>query len=163
MSTSIREYVDTDYDFLHDGFVAYLAEEKARVGILGIPDDFPETYVPRLIQKVRSEHGTILVAEVDGRPAGYVAMLPKDPQPWDQTRSRTAMLMELFVAPEHRRRGVARRLFDEIEARSAAQGFEWITLGVMGANDVAQSFYAAQGYRPTYHFMGKPLRARSVR
>jgi ribosomal protein S18 acetylase RimI-like enzyme len=158
MELTIRDGRPEDRAFVHDGFASYLAEERTRVPVLGIPDDFPDTYVPRLLEKVRSEGGSFLVAESGGERCGYVIALPKEPSAWDQTHARVAMIMELFVTPSHRRSGVGRRLFEEVEDRFAARGFDWVTLGMMALNERARSFYRAMGYRETYRFMGKPLR-----
>jgi ribosomal protein S18 acetylase RimI-like enzyme len=155
--TTIREFVPEDLPFLRAGFTSYLEEERSRVPVLGIADDFPDTYLPRLVEKVRDRDGFFLVAERHGARVGYVVVLPKDPDPWDQTRSRTAMIMELFVAPTHRRDGVGRRLFAEVERRCAARGLDWVTFGVMASNEGARRFYAAMGYQETYLFLGKSL------
>jgi ribosomal protein S18 acetylase RimI-like enzyme len=157
MPVHIRDATVQDHAFLRSGLAAYLAEERARVPVLGLPDDFADTYLPKLVAKVRDQGGEFLVAESDGERCGYAVVLPKEPNAWDQTRSRTAMIMELFVAPDHRRAGVGRRLFEEVERRFAARGFDWVTFGVMATNVDARAFYRAMGYRETYLFMGKAL------
>jgi ribosomal protein S18 acetylase RimI-like enzyme len=157
MPLHIRDSTREDFEFLRVGFVAYLEEERRRVPVLGLPDGFADTYLPSLVAKVRDQGGVFLVAERDGERCGYVIALPKDPNAWDQTRSRTAMVMELYVAPGHRRAGIGRRLFEEVEERFAARGFDWVTFGVMATNVDARSFYRAMGYRETYLFMGKAL------
>jgi ribosomal protein S18 acetylase RimI-like enzyme len=161
MPIEIRDATADDTEFLYQGFSAYLAEERQRVPVLGLPDDFAETYIPRLVDKVRNEQGEFLIAEFDGERAGYVVALPKDPNAWDQTRSRIAMIMELFVAPTYRHRGIGRRLFGEVERRFTARGFDWVSFGVMASNSVARKFYAALGYRETYLFMGRSLPRRT--
>ncbi len=153
----IRDYSDRDYEFVRRLFSAYLAEEKSRVEVLGIADDFPDQYLPGLIQKTREQGGLFLVAEQDRGQVGFVAVLPKDPQPWDPTHGKVAMIMELHVHPDHRRQGVGRQLFASAEKWAVTHGLVWATLGTFAANAAAHSFYAAMGYRPTYLFMGKPL------
>lgn len=157
MPIRIRDSTSDDVDFLRSGFTAYLDEERQRVPVLGLRDDFADSYLPKLVVKVHEQHGEFLVAELDGERCGYIVAVPKDPNAWDQTRSPVAMIMELYVAPGHRRAGIGRRLFEEVERRFAARGFDWVTFGVMASNADARSFYRAMGYRETYLFMGKPL------
>lgn len=157
MSVRIRDATIDDVAFLRHGFESYLDEERQRVPVLGLPDDFPDTYIPKLVGKVRDLHGEFLVAEADEERCGYVVAIPKTPDAWDPTRSPVAMIMELYVVPGHRRAGVGRSLFDEVERRFAARGFDWVTFGVMATNATARKFYAAMGYRETYLFLGKPL------
>jgi GNAT superfamily N-acetyltransferase len=60
----------------------------------------------------------------------------------------TLYLEDLFVLPEHRHRGIGRRLFDALsrEARRAGCGrMEWMALGW---NKVARRFYEKLGARP---------------
>jgi ribosomal protein S18 acetylase RimI-like enzyme len=157
MPVRIRDSASDDIAFLRSGFTAYLEEERKRVPVLGLRDDFADGYLPRLVAKVHEQRGEFLVAESDGERCGYVVAVPKDPDAWDQTRARVAMIMELYVVPGARRAGVGRRLFEEVERRFADRGFDWVTFGVMASNADARSFYRAMGYRETYLFMGKPL------
>jgi ribosomal protein S18 acetylase RimI-like enzyme len=157
MPVRIRDSTSEDVAFLRRGFTAYLEEERKRVPVLGVADDFADTYLPKLVARVREQQGEFLVAEKDGERCGYVVAVPKEPEPWDQTRSPVAMIMELYVAPGHRRAGIGRRLFEEVERRFSARGFDWVTFGVMASNADARTFYRAMGYRETYLFMGKPL------
>jgi ribosomal protein S18 acetylase RimI-like enzyme len=53
----------------------------------------------------------------------------------------------LAVAPEFRRRGVARALLAEAEHAAAAGGFDGVALDTGLRNDAARSLYEAAGYR----------------
>lgn len=158
MRVRIRDYVDADFPFVRSLFVTYLAEERDRVPLLGVADDFPDTYLPQLVRKTRAEEGLFLVAETEGANCGFLVALPKERAPWDQTTQRSVMIMEAHVDPRFRRRGVGRALFAEVEQRFLRRGFEWATLGTFAGNVAAHSFYRALGYEVTYQFMGKGLR-----
>lgn len=58
------------------------------------------------------------------------------------------LLTGMFVDPEHRRRGVARRLLREAEEQVAAWGFDELLLHVQQSNSAAASLYASAGYEP---------------
>ena len=160
MPVTVREYLESDLPFVERSYAEYLEEERRRVPQLGLPDDFAATYLPRLLAKVRDEGGLFLVAVDEELRVGYAAALPKEPQAWDQTRAKVVMIMDLYVVPGRRRSGIGRALFDAIEQRYAAEGFEWVTLGMMANNESARAFYEARGYRPTYLFLGKSLHPR---
>jgi ribosomal-protein-alanine N-acetyltransferase len=58
-----------------------------------------------------------------------------------------AYLVTLDVAPEHRQRGLARRLMREAEACALGAGVRQIQLHVFQGNEVAIRFYERLGYR----------------
>lgn len=57
-----------------------------------------------------------------------------------------AEVTELYVAPEHRRQGIARRLMREAEALARAQGAPSVYLLTGFQNETAQAFYRSIGY-----------------
>jgi ribosomal-protein-alanine N-acetyltransferase len=56
-------------------------------------------------------------------------------------------VLNVAVAPEARRRGVARALLAEVEARAAAEGAARATLEVRRSNAPAIELYRSLGYR----------------
>lgn len=58
-----------------------------------------------------------------------------------------AELITLAVAPERRRRGIARALLAELESGLSEAGAEEIFLEVAATNDAARSLYRHAGYR----------------
>jgi [ribosomal protein S18]-alanine N-acetyltransferase len=65
-------------------------------------------------------------------------------------------VLNVAVAPEARRRGVARALLAEVEARAAAEGAAMATLEVRRSNEPARALYRTLGYqevgvRPRYY------------
>ncbi|HZY92550.1 MAG TPA: GNAT family N-acetyltransferase [Thermoplasmata archaeon] len=157
MTRVVRAYEETDFGFVRSVFAAYLEEERRRVPEMGVGDDFPDSYLPRLIQKTQNEGGKFLVALEEGTRCGFIAALPKEAQPWDQTRKKTLMIMEAHVDAAFRRRGIGRELFSAIEQAFSCDGFDWSTLGTFAGNAQAHAFYRSMGYEATYQFMGKKI------
>lgn len=157
VSTWLREFRPDDAGFLRELFVTYLREEARKGPLPASVAEYPDTYLPGLIEKAGGPEGRILVAETDGNRSGFVVALPKPPQPWDRTTGRVAMIMELHVAGNRRRLGVGRLLVRGVEEHFARLGFAWVSLGTMATNSEAHRFYEAMGYVVTYQFRGRPL------
>ena len=77
-------------------------------------------------------------AELDGALAGYLLA---------SLAGGTGHVGNLAVAPEARRRGVARALLADLFARARASGVKRVTLEVRAANFAAQALYRAHGFR----------------
>jgi ribosomal protein S18 acetylase RimI-like enzyme len=59
---------------------------------------------------------------------------------------RTWILNDLFVDPDHRKRGVARRLMEKAMAFAAETGAVWIELETAEDNHAAQALYDSLGF-----------------
>ncbi|NNE68581.1 MAG: ribosomal protein S18-alanine N-acetyltransferase [Pyrinomonadaceae bacterium] len=61
-------------------------------------------------------------------------------------KGRIAHITTVAVAPEHRKRGIARLLLDHAEKALQAKGFESIVLEVRVSNLAAQNLYTNRGF-----------------
>jgi GNAT superfamily N-acetyltransferase len=85
--------------------------------------------------------GAYLVAEQEGQPVGHVLVR------WDVGKiTGVPEVDDLFVHPDHRRRGVAGRLLAAAEAAAAKRGFRRIGLSCAVENEGARALYAGRGY-----------------
>ena len=103
--------------------------------------------------------GFYLVAEIGGRIVGCLMVTFE----WSDWRNGDWWwLQSVYVAPEHRRHGVFRALYAEVERRAAERAdVVGIRLYVERDNVRAQHTYAALGMREEhYRLYGKVLRAR---
>ncbi len=93
-----------------------------------------------------SYHG-FLVEDGQGHvvAGGGVALVPFQPHPRDPS-SRRAFILNMFTEPEHRRRGLARRLLETMLAWCREQGFKAVSLH---ASDAGRPLYEALGFVPT--------------
>jgi ribosomal protein S18 acetylase RimI-like enzyme len=156
---AIRPYRVADFPFVAELFGRYLTEEARRGSARALTPEFARRYLPKLVREARSPTAVFLVAECGAERAGFaVGLLKKSPDPWDETRGRAGLLMELHVHPAYRRRGVARTLLGAVERHFREIGCDWLALGVFARNAVAREFYRSRGYRETYLFEGKALR-----
>ena len=85
------------------------------------------------------ERETVFVAEVEGAPAGYVAL----------ERAETAVRVDqLFVSPEHEAQGVGTRLLEHAEGYAISQGARTLQVVVEQGNQRAEAFYRGRGFVP---------------
>jgi len=83
------------------------------------------------------------VAVDDGLDVGMVRCQP------DETRSDTALLISMWVAPAARRSGVGDALIDAAIAWARANGVTRLQLYVVDDNAPAIALYARKGFQPT--------------
>ena len=87
---------------------------------------------------MRRQHGLLLVAEEDGEVAGYAAV-------W--FAADEGELGDIAVAPDLRRRGVARSLLAAVRREARIRGAARLYLQVRESNAAARKLYVGAGYR----------------
>lgn len=97
-----------------------------------------------------------LVGELDGRLAGYLLYHPG----YDVDRAmRLLYIVDLWVRPEQRRRGIGRALMEAAAVRARASGAREMIWSVYAANALAARFYERLGARTIgdLQFMHMPV------
>ncbi len=92
-----------------------------------------------------SQRGAVLVAEVDGRVAGFAFTGPSRDR---DAAGGTGEVQAIYLDPPVIGRGVGRALFAAAVEDLAARGSERATLWVLTANGQARRFYEAAGWLP---------------
>jgi GNAT superfamily N-acetyltransferase len=83
------------------------------------------------------ERETVFVAELEGSPAGYVAL----------TRAEDAMRIDqLFVSPEHEAEGIGRQLLEWAEGYAISERAARLEVVVEAENRRALDFYRGRGF-----------------
>jgi ribosomal protein S18 acetylase RimI-like enzyme len=85
------------------------------------------------------ETDVVFVAEVDGHPAGYVAL---------QREGKTFCIEQLLVGAEFEGEGVGRQLLDYAQGFAISEGARTLQVVVEGSNRRAQDFYRGRGFTP---------------
>lgn len=94
-------------------------------------------------ERMARGESVLLLATRDGAAAGFVQLYPS----FSSVRAaRVWILNDLFVAPAHRRAGVAQALLDAAERHAADDGAARIVLETARDNHQAQALYRAQGW-----------------
>ena len=106
--------------------------------------DFPSTREgPRQPFFRTGSPDDVLVAEVEGRLAGYVRLRAATPLP---ESAHVVVVNGLVVHPDMRRRGLARTLLEAAEQLATERGMRKVSLRVLAHNTPARTLYAALGY-----------------
>lgn len=113
---------------------SYLAEDEPVLFGLASLDRGADTRTLEVL-----ERETVFVAEVEGTPAGYVAL---------SHEGERVRVDQLFVSPDHEAQGVGRRLFAHAEGFAIAAGAGTLEVVVEPGNDRARDFYRSRGFVP---------------
>ena len=114
----------------------------------------PASGFPSVIERVNDPFFTFftddsppeahLVAELDGRLAGYIRVKPASPL---RENAHVLGIVGLAVAPGDRRRGVASALLAAAEQHARARGARKLSLRVLGSNETAMRLYERHGFQ----------------
>jgi len=131
--------------------LGHLIESVHRLHAAARPDVFKPTARADLEtwarQALTSSRTHIVVAEVGDALAGYAALL--DEQRADNVfgyHRRWRVVEQLGVHPDHRHRGVARALLDDIAATARADGIPALELDTWVFNREAQAAFERLGF-----------------
>jgi GNAT superfamily N-acetyltransferase len=107
-----------------------------------------------LHQRLTQADSVLFIAEADGQALGFTQLYPSFSS---VSMAPIFILNDLFVRPEARRSGVARRLLEAAAGRACEAGAIRLTLSTALTNTAAQALYASVGWErdavfSVYHF-----------
>lgn len=94
--------------------------------------------------RMRLRSAATWVVDEDGTPRGLVGMIQ---EPGSPTSDRH--IVQLWVAPEARRRGMAWALLDAVQAAARAEGAATVSLWVADSNHAAGDLFVRAGFERT--------------
>jgi putative acetyltransferase len=125
-------------------FVEYATALGLDLGFQGFPEELatlPGAYA--------APRGVLLLAWVDGVPAGCVGLRPLD--------ADTCELKRLFIRPAYRGRGLARQLSTAALAEARNRGYTRIRLDTLPTMVEAQALYRALGFHEIEPYRASPV------
>jgi ribosomal protein S18 acetylase RimI-like enzyme len=132
-------------------FVAAIQEhERACIPDLRPGSEIAASYADNVVAVAGEKDGVILLAKAAGEAVGFVcAWIDTDDDPLLAEDARLhAYVSDIYVVPEWRRRDVARRLLEAVEARMQGCGCRRLRINAKAGNAVALACYDRMGYRP---------------
>ena len=113
------------------------------------PDRLPaDVYLAHVREDIAGGRAIVLVAEVDGRIAGY-AFAAIEAESWKELRYEAGFVHDLVVDTAYRRRGIGAALLQSAIDWFAARGVRRVMLGTSPGNGPAQALFRRAGFRQT--------------
>lgn len=134
---------------LTDGDRLFLLVEQFATSYRPRRDAF-DLHIPQLLS---ADHVDLIVGELAGEVVGYALAFSLLTLFANGT---VVELQELMVAPEHRNKGIGRRLVQEILARAERKGATEVTVPTRRARD----YYIGLGFEETATYLKRTLPAR---
>lgn len=111
--------------------------------------DFATDHWRDVQERCAQKHGTMFIAEQDGRPVGWAFAYEEHGELFiTEPERRHGFLAEIYVTPSARGAGHGKALIQACEVWSKARGHSVMTIGVLAANQSAIRAYQASGYAP---------------
>ncbi len=141
----IREASERDLDVVAELRLQFLAEHRG-IDATELPAGFGTTTLEFLRRHAESSTGRSWLAEHDGVAVGVVTMLLLDlaPRPEDASGSE-GYLINMYVTPAHRRRGIGRELLGACRRVADELGLRRLLLY---ATDDGRPLYERAGFAP---------------
>lgn len=151
-TVQIRDFdPDTDLAALRACVIELQDFEAALYERLPSGHEVVDNCVQHMFEQCEKCSGKIMVADVGGNVAGFVTVLceVRSEEP-DDGELVYGLISDLAVLEQHRARGIGRQLLEAAETCARAGNVEWLRIGVLAGNGVAESIYESLGFSPWY-------------
>lgn len=111
-------------------------------------DPHAQQFIEFITQRLDDEGMLLILALADSTPVGYGLAFDVPEHPFMPDWKRAGYITQLFVAPQHRRRGVGQRLLHFIVEWLASRGVTNVLLNVSVNNPGGEQFWRKQGFIP---------------
>lgn len=151
-TTHIRAYdPDTDLAALRACVIELQDFEAGLYERLPSGTEVVDDCIQHMFEQCEKCRGRIMVAEDGGDVAGFVTILcevwSEEPDDGDLVYG---LVSDLAVLEKYRGRGIGRRLLAAAESHARSRNVNWLRIGVLAGNGVAESIYKSMGFSPWY-------------
>jgi ribosomal protein S18 acetylase RimI-like enzyme len=109
----------------------------------------------RLVDYVFQREHDVLVAEINGKPAGFALLIYDLPD--EITLTEQTFIAYMAVEPARQRAGIGRALLERVEQLARHRGIPYLSLMVTEENVAARELYTATGFITERRMMTKSL------
>ncbi len=154
----LRTVLPADRDAAIDLVRALNVHENALTGDRLETRAAAEASYDRLLERIATRQGRLVVAEAEGRVVGLAGFVIEEDEPFvaDAFR-RYGLVTDLVVHADWRGRGLGRRLLEEMEGLARAAGLKRLAIGVLEGNAGAARLYRTVGFGDYLRVMTKDL------
>ena len=124
---------------------------------LELDEDYLEEIKKNVKMSIADKRQMVLVARDEQKIVGLIRVEIRD-NPY-YGKKLIAKIVELYVAPAHRRAGIAAALLDRISERLSGQDMDILTAEFPTQNVLAASFYDSNSFTPFITVYAKKLKA----
>jgi ribosomal protein S18 acetylase RimI-like enzyme len=135
-----------------DGARTLFQEYEKGLGISLCFQNFSEE-LKNLPGEYASPRGALLLAFSDGELAGCCALRPLNVAAYP----KAAEMKRLFVRPDYRGKGIARKLVYEILRMARAKDYDYVVLDTLNTMKEAQALYVLIGFRDIPPYYENPI------
>lgn len=154
-SLVIRAALDGDVDALAD-LVARLKRLNGEFDPLLKPADNLISVSKEYVRsKISSSNSVVLVAEIDGKVVGVVIGDLEDRLFYEPRIA--GVIKEFYILPEYRRKGLGKRMLNEIIEALRKKGAQMIMADFPALNEIAIEFYKKMNFRPIESIYAKEV------
>lgn len=122
--------------------------------------DIVDDYVSYMLNRCTRCNGAVLVAEARDQVAGFVTILTRvTSEEIEDGNIEYGLVSDVAVASRFRNRGVGRMLLEAAESYARSNGVNWLRIGFLAENTVADRLYASMGFETQYMEREKDLTA----
>lgn len=144
----LRPITEPEYQAWLEMVIPEYAEDKVSSGQWAVESALElsrKEYAELLPQGRHTEKNHLFtILDPEGTPVGNLWFVEKE-----RASSRIAYVYDIYIKPEHRRRGHALSAFQVLEQKVVELSLTGIALHVFGHNHAAQALYAKLGYVAT--------------
>jgi ribosomal protein S18 acetylase RimI-like enzyme len=154
----IRPAARSDRPQLREAVIE-LQDSESRLHPTRLPGEHIADAYLEWMQERAATDGAVLVAEIDGVFAGFVAGWIEEETHIEETpdSNRFGYVSDICVLPAFRGRRIASRLLYAVEQRLRDKGAMRVRLFTLAANRAARASYERSGYGPYEVVYEKPL------
>ena len=116
-------------------------------------------YMAEIEAEMAAHDGAAFIAELDGRTVGFAGCWRDrdDDVTIAEAWRDFGYVSDIYLVPEARGRGIARRLYQACEDHCAALGLKRMRIGALGRNPIASAAHRKFGFAPLYTIFDKPI------
>ena len=121
--------------------------ERAFEASLPQGEEMVDAYLCVLMDRNAKYAGQILVAEIDSDVVGFAAVQGRvEPEAPDEEQAPHSYVSDLVVLPDHRGRGIGRKLLEHAETLARSAGAASLQISVLSRNESAARLYRNFGF-----------------